>query len=81
MRKFEPDIIGISSLLTSSYENLRDTITVLREAMAEKGLKVPVVIGGGMSDKKVSDFVGADYWAPDAVQGVRLCKEIVDAAG
>ncbi|MCB2227813.1 MAG: cobalamin-dependent protein [Desulfarculaceae bacterium] len=81
VKKCEPDIIGISSLLTSSYDNLRETITMLSEAMAEQGLKVPVVIGGGMSDKKVSDFVGADYWAPDAVQGVRLCKEIVGAAG
>lgn len=78
--RVKPDIIGISSLLTVSYGSLRETIAMLREAMSEQSIKVPVMIGGGMADKKICDFVDADYWAPDAMVGVQLCKQIIGAS-
>ena len=80
VQRIKPDIIGISSLLTSSYESLRETISLLNDSMTELQLSIPVVIGGGMIDGKVCKFVGANCWAPDAVSGAHLCKEMVESA-
>jgi methanogenic corrinoid protein MtbC1 len=79
-RRTKPDIIAISSLLTVSYEILRDTIVLLKESMTAIDLSAPVMIGGGMVNANVCEFVNADYWAPDAMAGVQLCKRIAENA-
>lgn len=35
-----------------------------------------VIIGGQPTDEKVREYVGADYYALDAIAGVKICKEI-----
>ena len=40
---------------------------------------VPILIGGGVADEQVRQFVGADYWCGDALVGVRLCQRLMAA--
>ncbi len=71
-----PDIIGISGVLTSSFASMRETVRVLREASPSlQG--IPIIIGGGMVNEEICRYVGADYWASDGVEGVRLCRRLV----
>ncbi len=73
----QPDIVGLSGLITASFEMMKETITVLREQAAANQVSFPVIIGGSMIDEQVCRCVGADYWAKDAMGGVRLCQELI----
>lgn len=71
-----PDLIGMSGVLTSSFSSMRETVRVLREASSSlQG--IPIIIGGGMVNEEICRYVGADYWASDGVEGVRLCRRLV----
>ncbi len=69
--RVKPDVVGLSGLLTASYDPMRETIALLRAH--SPGL--PVVIGGQI-DEQVSRYVGADYFVTDAMEGVRLCQRL-----
>jgi methanogenic corrinoid protein MtbC1 len=71
--KIRPDVVGLSGLLTSSYDSMRDTVALLRS----HDLHMPVIIGGGQLNEEVCRFVQADHWATDAVVGVDLCKRLI----
>ena len=75
--EIKPDVVGLSGLITASFETMKETITALRTQAKEHQLSFPVIIGGGMIDDQVSQYVGADYWMPDAMAGVRLCEELL----
>lgn len=73
----KPDIVGLSGLITASFEMMKETITVLREKAASNQRSFPIMIGGGSVDEQVCRYVGADYWEKDAMRGVRLCQSLM----
>lgn len=73
----QPDIIGLSGLLTSSYDTMRETIALLRNAGNAHLARVPVIIGGNQLNEQVCQYVKADYWVNDAMTGVRLCLRLM----
>ena len=75
--QLRPDIIGLSGLLTTSYDAMKETIDLLR-ASDEAALRtVPIIIGGNQLNEQVCQYVGADYWLNDAMSGVRLCQKLL----
>lgn len=77
-RRFKPHAIGLSGLITAAHPAMRATATALRAMMAEDGVRIPILLGGQV-DEQVCNFVGADYWSTDAMDGVRICQRLVDA--
>jgi methylmalonyl-CoA mutase cobalamin-binding domain/chain len=73
----KPDAVGLSGLITASFEMMKETVSALREEAQKHGLSFPIIIGGGMIDDQIRKYVGADYWMPDAMAGVRLCEELL----
>jgi methylmalonyl-CoA mutase cobalamin-binding domain/chain len=73
----KPDVVGLSGLITASFEMMKETVAALRKEAMEHGLTFPIIIGGGMIDNQIRQYVGADYWMPDAMAGVRLCEELL----
>jgi methanogenic corrinoid protein MtbC1 len=71
--ELQPDIVGLSGLLTSSYDAMRETVVLLRS----RGLEAPIIIGGGQITDEVCRYVGAEYWATDAVAGVEICQRLM----
>jgi methanogenic corrinoid protein MtbC1 len=69
----QPHLVGLSGLLTSSYDAMHATISLLRE----RGYQKPIIIGGGHLSEEVCQYVGADHWTSDAVTGVELCKTLI----
>lgn len=65
-------ILGMSGLLTPSFDSMKETI----EAVKEAGLrdKVKVVIGGGIVTELVQRHTGADAFTDDAMEGVEICR-------
>jgi methanogenic corrinoid protein MtbC1 len=73
-RQQRPDVIGLSGLLTNSYDSMRETIQVLRACDDAQIRRIPIVIGGNQLNEQVCKYVGADAWVTDAMTGVRLCQ-------
>ncbi len=78
---FAPDIIGLSGLLTVAFTAMRDTVDLLRAHTHEFASMPTLIIGGGTIDEHVARHVGADLWTNDAMQGVRLCQDLLEHRG
>lgn len=76
-KAFQPDIVGLSGLLTLAFAPMKEVVQELDKAGLRENLKV--IIGGGQLDEQVSRDVGADAWVTDAVTGVNICKKWVAA--
>lgn len=75
--QLRPDIIGLSGLLTTSYDAMKETIDLLRDSDEAALRTVPIIIGGNQLNEQVCQYVGADYWLNDAMSGVRLCQKLL----
>lgn len=75
--QIQPDIIGLSGLLTSSYDAMKETIELIRISGDATIASIPIVIGGNQLNEQVCHYVGADYWVNDAMTGVRLCQKLL----
>lgn len=75
-RSCHPDIIGLSGLTSASYESMRLAIKALRAGDIDRVGDIPIVIGGAAVNRQVADFVGADHWSTDAMEGVRICERL-----
>ena len=76
--EIKPDLIGLSGLITASFEMMKETISALHTKAAANRLSFPIIVGGGMVDEQVSHYVEADYWVKDAMSGVRLCQKLME---
>jgi methanogenic corrinoid protein MtbC1 len=74
----KPDIVGLSGLITASFETMKETITALHNQAEAHQLSFAIIIGGGMLDEQIRQYVGADYWMADAMAGVRLCEGLLN---
>jgi methanogenic corrinoid protein MtbC1 len=70
-------VVGLSGLITASYGAMQETVKALRAAPDSPSRSFPIVIGGSLIDHQVCRYVGADFWAPDAMSGVRLCQKLM----
>lgn len=77
-REEQPDVVGISCVLTVGVDQLKEAVALLHAELPEP--RPPVVIGGACIDAQISRFVNADHWARDAVEGVRICRGVVEGS-
>jgi len=75
VRAYEPEILGLSALLTTTMPEMRKVIDALEEA----GLRdrVKVLVGGAPVNQRYADEIGADAYAPDAGASVEEAKRLV----
>ncbi|MCL7454679.1 MAG: cobalamin-dependent protein [Anaerolineae bacterium] len=73
--RLQPHIVGLSGLLTSAYDAMRETVALLRD----QGYEGPIIIGGGQLSEEVCRYVDADYWTMDGVAGTELCQRLMAA--
>lgn len=75
--QLRPDIVGLSGLLTSSYDSMRQTTQLLRASPNPQVAAIPIILGGNQLNDQVCRYVGADGWVNDAMLGVRLCQQLL----
>jgi 5-methyltetrahydrofolate--homocysteine methyltransferase len=75
VKESQPNLIGMSALLTTTMQNMSKTIQALKEAGALD--KVKVIVGGAPVTEKFSQEIGADGYAPDASRAVALAKRLI----
>jgi 5-methyltetrahydrofolate--homocysteine methyltransferase len=73
VKEFEPDIVGMSALLTTTMRAMGHTINALEEAGLRD--KVKIMIGGAPVTQAFADEIGADGYAPNAAAAADLAKE------
>ena len=75
VRKEEPDVVGMSALLTTTMPSMKRTIDALAEAGLREDLKI--VVGGAPVTQGFASEIGADGYAPDAGSAVELVRSII----
>lgn len=76
VKEHEPQIVGMSALLTTTLPFMRDTIRALEEAGVRESVKV--LIGGAPVTPEFADSIGADGYAPDGASAVARARELVE---
>ncbi|MBT4289547.1 MAG: methionine synthase [Deltaproteobacteria bacterium] len=72
IKEHQPQIIGLSALLTLGLKPMKETIKAIEAAGLRNGRKI--MIGGGPVDDRVREVTGADAFGRDAVAAVKLTK-------
>jgi 5-methyltetrahydrofolate--homocysteine methyltransferase len=72
IKDFQPQVVGMSCLLTLAFESMKETVEVIEKA----GLRpeVKIMVGGGQVSAMVRDYANADAYGEDAIAAVRLAK-------
>jgi 5-methyltetrahydrofolate--homocysteine methyltransferase len=78
IKQHQPQIVGLSALLTTTMRAMAHTIKALEEAGLRD--KVKVMVGGAPVDAEFSRRIGADGYGSNAPAGVDLAKRFVGAA-
>ncbi|HOJ92404.1 MAG TPA: corrinoid protein [Dictyoglomaceae bacterium] len=75
IREHNPDIVGMSALLTVTMPQMKVTLDVMeKEGVREK---VKVIVGGAPVTEEFAKEIGADGYAPDATSAVELVNRLL----
>lgn len=74
VRKYEAKVLGLSALLNITFIEMKNVVDQLNIAGIRE--KVKVIIGGAPCNDRVRQYTGADYYARDAAEGIRICQHI-----
>ena len=75
LEEHEPDILGMSALLTTTMPYMKVVIDTLKE----KGIRddYVVLVGGAPLNEEFADAIGADAYCRDAAVAVETAKEFM----
>lgn len=78
IEKNNADVLGISALMTTTIQEQKNIIDLLKE----KGLrdKVKVIVGGAPLSEEWALKIGADAYAADAIAGVKKIKALLSVS-
>lgn len=77
VKEHKPDVVGLSSLLTTTMMKIEETIKTLVSANVRAGVKV--IVGGAPISQEFANDVGADGYSEDASSAVELVNNILGA--
>lgn len=75
--RVNPDLICLSSLLTTAMPGMKTVIDNLKESGYRSSVKV--MVGGAPVSQRFATNIGADGYADDAIRAVDLAKELTHA--
>ncbi|QCX34759.1 homocysteine methyltransferase [Caloramator sp. E03] len=65
-------LVGLSALMTTTVKSMEDTIKYL----SDSNLSCKVMVGGAVLTQKYADMIGADFYAKDAMEAVRIAQKV-----
>ncbi|WP_148409192.1 cobalamin B12-binding domain-containing protein [Murimonas intestini] len=71
-------IIGLSGVLTLAIDAMKATVEAFKDAGMRQDVKI--IIGGAPVNQAVCDVVGADSWAVNPADTIKMCREWSHAA-
>jgi len=76
VKEHNPDILGMSALITTTMPAMTDVIKALE--VAELRSKVKVVVGGAPVTQHFAEYIGADGYSADGGSAIKLCRNLVE---
>ena len=73
-REKQIPLVGLSALMTTTAPYMEETIRQIRAA----GLPCKIVVGGAVITQDYADSIGADHYAPDAMETVHYAQTLLD---
>jgi len=67
------DIVGLSALMTTTVPSMERTIAMLKKDAPW----CKTIVGGAVLTQAYADKIGADYYAKDAMEAVRIAENII----
>ena len=65
-------LVGLSALMTTTTEAMAETVALLKKECPD----TKTMVGGAVLTQEYADMIGADYYAKDAMEGVRIAESI-----
>lgn len=59
-------------MMTTTVGRIKEVV----EKLKEKNLKIPVIVGGASLNEKLAKELGADYYARNASEAVKILKSL-----
>jgi len=75
IKEHQPEIVGMSAMLTTTMRAMGHTIKAIEEAGLRD--KVKVMVGGAPVDQEFADRIGADGYGANAPASSELAKQLV----
>jgi dimethylamine corrinoid protein len=79
-RQSDADVIAISSLMSTSMPYLSDVLGLINGNEKDRA-RFRVIVGGGPVNAEYADRIGADGYADDAAEAVRLIERLLSLSG
>jgi len=73
--KVKADIIGASALMTTTMPALKDLIDYIKAKNLRN--KYKIIIGGGPVTKEYAEEIGADAYAENAVEAIKVIENLI----
>jgi len=65
-------VVGLSALLTTTMENMKKTVNLLKE----KNPAIKILVGGAPVTREYCEKIGADFYSPDPQGAVNYLKKL-----
>lgn len=78
-KETKADIIALSTLMTTTMEGMNKVIRLLEEEKIRDNFKV--IVGGGPISQAFANKIGADGYAVNAADAVKLAHRLMEVAG
>ncbi len=75
VKEVKPDFVGFSALISSCFASMKETAEMLDEAGLRGGFKL--MVGGGVTNTMVKEYIRADFQTVDAMAGVAYCMKSI----
>ncbi|AET68159.1 putative cobalamin binding protein [Desulfosporosinus orientis DSM 765] len=72
VKEVQPQILGMSGVLTLALDSMKATVDALREAGIKDSVKI--IIGGNPVTREACEQIGADAFTNNAAEGVKICQ-------
>ncbi|MDP8233282.1 MAG: homocysteine S-methyltransferase family protein [Candidatus Saelkia tenebricola] len=70
-KKYQPHIIGLSALMTTTMVNMEEVIKLVKK----EGVRCKIMVGGAVLNERYAGSIGAEF-AKDGVDAIRVVKRI-----
>jgi len=78
IKEHQPDIVGMSAMLTTTMRAMGHTIKAIEEAGLRDQIKI--IVGGAPVDAEFAKRIGADGYGSNAPSGAELAQELAGIA-
>ncbi len=75
IKDVKPDFVGFSALITTAFASMKQVAEILEKEGLRDTFKL--MVGGGVTNSTLKDYIGADFQTTDAMEGVKYCLKSI----